>query len=78
MSKLFIGFVNVLPLVQLHETNHFGHCRGLAWHTEDATLRQKFEEFGPVEEAVCHFELCIFQDLAGSSSSSSGVEVPRT
>ncbi|KAL6358247.1 hypothetical protein LRP88_08429 [Fusarium phalaenopsidis] len=26
---------------------------GLAWHTEEATLRQKFEEFGPVEEAVC-------------------------
>ncbi|OTB08705.1 hypothetical protein M426DRAFT_160032 [Hypoxylon sp. CI-4A] len=25
---------------------------GLAWHTEDATLRQKFEEFGPIEEAV--------------------------
>ncbi|KAL7803424.1 hypothetical protein V8C44DRAFT_344339 [Trichoderma aethiopicum] len=25
---------------------------GLAWHTEEATLRQKFEEFGPVEEAV--------------------------
>ncbi|KAI1768349.1 hypothetical protein GGR53DRAFT_462601 [Hypoxylon sp. FL1150] len=25
---------------------------GLAWHTDDATLRQKFEEFGPVEEAV--------------------------
>ncbi|KAI0135229.1 hypothetical protein F4814DRAFT_444048 [Daldinia grandis] len=25
---------------------------GLAWHTEDATLKQKFEEFGPVEEAV--------------------------
>ncbi|KAI2614427.1 RNA recognition domain-containing protein [Hypoxylon fragiforme] len=25
---------------------------GLAWHTEDATLRQKFEEYGPVEEAV--------------------------
>ncbi|KAH6648519.1 hypothetical protein BKA67DRAFT_365772 [Truncatella angustata] len=25
---------------------------GLAWHTEDVTLRQKFEEFGPVEEAV--------------------------
>ncbi|VZH86879.1 unnamed protein product [Fusarium fujikuroi] len=24
---------------------------GLAWHTEEATLRQKFEEFGPVEEA---------------------------
>lgn len=25
---------------------------GLAWHTDDAALRAKFEEFGPVEEAV--------------------------
>ncbi|KAK4128358.1 hypothetical protein N657DRAFT_652063 [Parathielavia appendiculata] len=25
---------------------------GLAWHTDEATLRQKFEEFGMVEEAV--------------------------
>ncbi|KAJ2981136.1 hypothetical protein NUW58_g6766 [Xylaria curta] len=25
---------------------------GLAWHTEEVTLRQKFEEFGPIEEAV--------------------------
>ncbi|KAF3762498.1 hypothetical protein M406DRAFT_224883, partial [Cryphonectria parasitica EP155] len=25
---------------------------GLAWHTEEATLRQKFEEFGAVDEAV--------------------------
>jgi len=25
---------------------------GLAWHTDDATLRSKFEEFGNVEEAV--------------------------
>lgn len=25
---------------------------GLAWHTDDATLRQKFEEFGTVDEAV--------------------------
>ncbi|KAH6854432.1 hypothetical protein B0I37DRAFT_30387 [Chaetomium sp. MPI-CAGE-AT-0009] len=25
---------------------------GLAWHTEEVTLRQKFEEFGMVEEAV--------------------------
>ncbi|RWA05687.1 hypothetical protein EKO27_g9418 [Xylaria grammica] len=25
---------------------------GLAWHTEETTLRQKFEEFGPIEEAV--------------------------
>jgi hypothetical protein len=26
--------------------------RGLAWHTDDTTLRAKFEEFGQVEEAV--------------------------
>ncbi|KAL2261149.1 hypothetical protein VTK26DRAFT_4645 [Humicola hyalothermophila] len=25
---------------------------GLAWHTKEATLRQKFEEFGVVDEAV--------------------------
>ncbi|KAF2132593.1 RNA-binding domain-containing protein [Dothidotthia symphoricarpi CBS 119687] len=25
---------------------------GLAWHTDDQALRQKFEEFGAVEEAV--------------------------
>ncbi|KAF1989564.1 RNA-binding domain-containing protein, partial [Aulographum hederae CBS 113979] len=25
---------------------------GLAWHTDDNTLRQKFEEFGAVEEAI--------------------------
>ncbi|KAK2590646.1 hypothetical protein QQS21_011673 [Conoideocrella luteorostrata] len=25
---------------------------GLAWHTEETTLRQKFEDFGAVEEAV--------------------------
>jgi len=25
---------------------------GLAWHTDDTTLRAKFEEFGSVEEAV--------------------------
>ncbi|KAJ4422799.1 hypothetical protein N0V82_002578 [Gnomoniopsis sp. IMI 355080] len=25
---------------------------GLAWHTEETTLRQKFEEFGVVDEAV--------------------------
>jgi hypothetical protein len=26
---------------------------GLAWHTQDETLRQKFVEFGAIEEAVC-------------------------
>ncbi|MDI1488237.1 MAG: hypothetical protein OHK93_007511 [Ramalina farinacea] len=25
---------------------------GLAWHTDDNALRQKFEEFGAVEEAI--------------------------
>ncbi|MCJ1468973.1 hypothetical protein MMC07_007604 [Pseudocyphellaria aurata] len=25
---------------------------GLAWHTDDGALRAKFEEFGPVEEAI--------------------------
>jgi hypothetical protein len=25
---------------------------GLSWHTDDITLKSKFEEFGPVEEAV--------------------------
>lgn len=28
-------------------------CSGLAWHTDDQTLRSKFEEFGEVQEAVC-------------------------
>ncbi|KAI5847180.1 hypothetical protein DFP73DRAFT_475477 [Morchella snyderi] len=32
----------ILPLI----------TRGLAWHTDDGTLRAKFEEFGTVEEAV--------------------------
>jgi RNA recognition motif-containing protein len=27
---------------------------GLAWHTDENALRQKFEEFGAVEEAVRH------------------------
>jgi hypothetical protein len=27
---------------------------GLAWHTDDQTLRTKFEEFGEVQEAVSH------------------------
>jgi hypothetical protein len=27
---------------------------GLAWHTDENALRQKFEDFGKVEEAVSH------------------------
>jgi len=30
---------------------------GLAWHTNDETLRQKFEEYGQVEEAVSVFTI---------------------
>jgi hypothetical protein len=43
-----------LTCIPPHEpilTNHL--ISGLAWHTEEGTLRQKFEEFGAVEEAVC-------------------------
>jgi len=32
---------------------------GLAWHTDDTTLRTKFEEFGQVEEAVRYVILLI-------------------
>jgi hypothetical protein len=31
---------------------HLTTSSGLAWHTDDTALRQKFEEFGQVEEAV--------------------------
>lgn len=33
------------------------HTSGLAWHTEEYTLRQKFEEFGVVDEAVSAFSI---------------------
>lgn len=42
--------LSILPIRwRLLTRNH----SGLAWHTEEGTLRQKFEEFGAVEEAVC-------------------------
>ena len=40
---------------------------GLAWHTEEATLRQKFEEFGLVDEAVCCVPDITLQAQLGSS-----------
>ncbi|ATY58732.1 glycine-rich RNA-binding [Cordyceps militaris] len=54
MAKLFIGCASsplAFPISAECATNM---CifSGLAWHTEEATLRQKFEEFGAVEEAV--------------------------
>ena len=53
MAKLFVGYVvdrlRRLPMKALIADNIFS---GLAWHTDDGALRAKFEEFGPVEEAV--------------------------
>lgn len=34
------------------------NASGLAWHTDDTTLRTKFEEFGTVEEAVRSPSVC--------------------
>jgi hypothetical protein len=36
-------------------------CRGLAWHTDETALRQKFEEFGAVEEAVSAPQVSFFK-----------------
>lgn len=64
MSKLFVGlvvqFFQSFPSIsQLYRWFFFINSltnlllfRGLAWHTDDGTLRTKFEEFGTVEEAV--------------------------
>ena len=63
---------------------------GLAWHTEEATLRQKFEEYGVIEEAVCRasfpssefvLSLCLFFWCAALCSSrllSVEAEMPQT
>lgn len=37
------------PVCQILHANLFS---GLAWHTDDGALRQKFEEYGQVEDAV--------------------------
>jgi hypothetical protein len=55
MSKLFIGFVINSIFCALRpyaDVKFVNFTSGLSWHTDDATLRQKFEEFGTVEEAV--------------------------
>jgi hypothetical protein len=44
-----LGKKSVAPIQRAHLTNRRS---GLAWHTDDSTLRAKFEEFGQVEEAV--------------------------
>jgi RNA recognition motif-containing protein len=40
---------------------------GLAWHTDDNALRQKFEEFGEVEEAVCSHSLIPYLETEANS-----------
>ena len=52
MAKLFIGcvpsrrgFLGGVEMLTIFS-------RGLAWHTTDETLREGFEQFGAVEEAV--------------------------
>ncbi|KAH9840498.1 glycine-rich RNA-binding protein [Teratosphaeria destructans] len=50
MSKLFIGCAVSGAL--LHALVADGDNSGLAWHTDDQTLRTKFEEYGQVDEAV--------------------------
>jgi hypothetical protein len=44
--------VHLLPRDSYADAND----RGLAWHTDENALRQKFEEFGAVEEAVSTLE----------------------
>jgi RNA recognition motif-containing protein len=63
MAKVFIGyaFTDYLRLVILNLLNLA--YSGLAWHTDDATLRSKFEEFGTVEEAVSSFLTSIYCEL---------------
>ena len=48
MAKLFIGYANRIIV----EVRPLTLTSGLAWHTTDETLREGFEQFGAVEEAV--------------------------
>ncbi|PKY08708.1 hypothetical protein P168DRAFT_301355 [Aspergillus campestris IBT 28561] len=50
MSKLFIGWVQIVRFFASAPIANGGS--GLAWHTDDATLRHGFEIFGEVQEAV--------------------------
>lgn len=50
MAKLFVGSVSLGFSCRRDCANCI--CSGLAWHTDDTTLRAKFEEYGQVEEAV--------------------------
>lgn len=52
MSKLFVGYIS--SLLSLYLSLLTRSPSGLAWHTTDATLREGFEKYGAVEEAVSH------------------------
>lgn len=53
MSKLFIGYVITMrSLMRSRSLEANEIFSGLAWHTDDDTLRAKFSEFGAVVEAV--------------------------
>lgn len=51
MAKLFIGYVTSSSITA-PASKLTSFTSGLAWHTDDQTLRSKFEEFGAVDEAV--------------------------
>ena len=67
VARNFVHHVQVVHWVcylspgDCHQFRFLTKRSGLAWHTEEATLRQKFEEFGPVEEAVCAIFLFPFR-----------------
>ena len=46
------SFQSFYSLLGKPMTDTYWKVSGLAWHTDDTTLRTKFEEFGQVEEAV--------------------------
>jgi RNA recognition motif-containing protein len=51
MAKLFIGYARHLCAQTSRNSLTFSFS-GLSWHTDDQTLRERFEQYGPVEEAV--------------------------
>jgi hypothetical protein len=50
--------------------------RGLAWHTTDETLREGFQHFGKVDEAVLPLSGSLHVRLLMFSRSSSKTEIP--
>ena len=57
MAKLFIGYVSRCYACSEITGILTRHCSGLAWHTDDETLREGFAPFGTILEAV-GYSLC--------------------